>query len=161
MDTSGPSGAPDPSDLVGAGGAYLDMAFDEMLEIAERVGPRLDERPLGPTTNAVGALIYHCTEVCEFWLGHAALGRPSERRRDDEFSTSLPLDELVARVATTREQVRRDLAALAQGHGVPSDLRSVLPAGGSDASVVLHLVEELFQHIGQMEVTADVFRARG
>lgn len=158
MDDTTPTGSPDTGFLHVAG-RYLDLAFDQMLDLVERVGDRLDDRPLGLTTNAVGALVFHCTEVCEFWLGHAALGRPSDRHRDEEFSTALPVDELRTRVAAARAQAHSDLAALEAGRGVTTDLRGVLPAGGNDASVVLHVVEELFQHIGQMELTADVFRS--
>jgi uncharacterized damage-inducible protein DinB len=143
---------------------YVSMALDEMLEVAERVGEHLDERPLGPTTNAVGALVFHCTEVCEFWVGHVALGRPSDRDRDAEFSTALPLHDLRARVEATRAQLEVDLDAMTRDESRPPDprrdeIRDAL-VDPSDESIVMHLVEELFQHVGQMELTADVFRSR-
>lgn len=75
--------------------ALLEHAFDQMLVVAEVLGePRIHQRPLGPTTNAVGALIVHCCEVTEFWLGHVALRRPSDRDREAEFSAVESLDDL-------------------------------------------------------------------
>lgn len=141
--------------------AYLDLAFDRLLAGADAAGPRLDERPFGADTNAVGAIVFHCCEVAEFWLGHVALGRPSHRRRDEEFSTALPLDELRERVGASRDQARRDVADLAAGRGQPSEIREFLPAGGGDdGSVVLHVIEELFQHAGQIDLTLDALRSR-
>ena len=43
---------------------YTRHAFTQMLEVADRLGePKVNERPLGPRTNAVAALIIHCCEV--------------------------------------------------------------------------------------------------
>lgn len=63
--------------------AYVRHAFAQMLEVADRLGePLINQRPLGPHTNAV-----------------------------------------------------------------------------PDASVVIHVLEELYQHLGHMELTADALRA--
>jgi len=140
---------------VSASPHYLDSAFAAMLEVARRAGRHLNDRPLGEGTNTIAALAFHCTDVCEFWLGHVALGRPSARDRDAEFSRVLWLGELEEVVGVARARAASDLDALARGEGTPSDLRSLLPGGGTDESVVLHVLEELHQHLGHMESTLD------
>ena len=136
---------------------YVRHAFQQMLVIAERLGDeKVGLRPLGRRTNAVAALIVHCCGMAEFWLGHVALGRPSSRNRDAEFSTTATVTELYALVEHSLETILSDLSRIAAGEATPGhDARAHLVGGGSDDSVVLHVLEELFQHLGHMELAAD------
>jgi len=142
--------------------AYLRHAFDQMLAVAERVGEdRVNERPFGERTNSVTALITHCCGMTGWWLGTAALGRPSDRDRDAEFTASATLTELRGLVDATLRSAADDLRRLEAGEGTDGTGREHLDVGGpSDSSVVLHVVEELYQHLGHMELTADAFAAR-
>jgi uncharacterized damage-inducible protein DinB len=138
---------------------YLRKAFAQMIHVAEGVtDDDLNRRPHGDHTNAIAALIIHCCEVTEMWIGHVALGRPSNRDRANEFSATATLDELRQRVDTALAQVSVDLAALDRGEGVDEGGRQFLLDGDtSDASVVVHVLEELFQHLGHIELNADAF----
>ncbi len=141
--------------------ALLEHAFDQMLVVAEVLGePRIHQRPLGPTTNAVGALIVHCCEVTEFWLGHVALRRPSDRDREAEFSAVESLDDLHRRVATCVSTASRDLEwiAVGLGGGVNGAREFLPPTDRSDLAVVLYVLKELFQHLGHAELAADALR---
>jgi uncharacterized damage-inducible protein DinB len=142
---------------VDTAGVYVSLAFREMLETAERLGDdRVNQRPLGDTTNAVAALIIHCCEVSEFWLGHVALGRPTHRDRDSEFSQTADVATLRALVDRSRAQTMADIASLDAGQGCDAGGRQFLEEGDtSDAAVVLHLLEELYQHLGHMDLTVD------
>ena len=143
---------------------YMRHAFRQMLEVAERLGDdRVNERPLGPETNAVAALVVHCCEVTEFWIGHVALGRPSDRDRESEFSSTATVSELHAMVEKMLVQVGEDLAAIDEGR-TQSDRagRQFLEGGDeSDGAIVLHVLEELYQHLGHMELAADALTIRG
>ena len=136
---------------------YVRRAFDELLAVADRVGDdRVNERPLGPDTNAVAALVVHCCGVAEFWLGHVGVGRATHREREAEFSRTATVAELRQLVAATLEQVDADLVALDAGVDSPhADGRTFLQVDGSDASLALHVSEELFQHLGHCELAAD------
>lgn len=137
---------------------YVRLAFDQMLHVARRLGDdRVNIRPHGPTTNAVAGLIMHCCGVSEFWLGHVGLGRPSDRERDSEFSKLTTIAELEATVEATTRQIEADLAAIGPGaHSEFAERRQFLVDGDrSDASLVLHVIEELFQHLGHIDLTAD------
>jgi len=140
---------------------YVRHALAQMLEVAERVGDeKVNERPFGPDTNAVAALIIHCCEVSEFWLGHVALGRPSRRNRDSEFSRTATVRELHQFVDDALVTTVADIRSLEAGKGQDEGGRQFLEGGdGSDAAVVVHVLEELFQHLGHMEIAADSFRA--
>lgn len=79
--------------------AYVRSPLEQLLVVAERLGDELaNERPPGPHTNSVAAIIVHCCAVAEFWLGHVALGRPTTRDRDAEFAghAELTADVLLA-----------------------------------------------------------------
>jgi uncharacterized damage-inducible protein DinB len=136
---------------------YVRRAFDLMLAVADRLGEeRVNERPLGPDTNAVAALVIHCCGVSEFWLGHVGLGRDSHREREAEFSRTATLAELREMADATSRQVDADLQAIEAGAGSPyAEGRTFLQVDASDASLVLHVIEELYQHLGHCELAAD------
>ncbi len=139
-------------------GVYVRHAFAQMLQVADRLGDeKVNERPVSPKTNAVAALMFHCCGVSEFWLGHVALGRPSTRDRAAEFSRTATVAELHALVSDAEERTLRDIGLLEDGHGRDKEGgRQFLQAGDtSDAAVVLHVLEELYQHLGHMELAAD------
>jgi hypothetical protein len=140
---------------------YLRHAFGQMLEVAKRLGePLVNERPHGPTTNAVAALIVHCCGVTEYWLGHVGLGCPSDRDRNSEFTRTATLAELHALVHATLARAIDHLEGLEAGRGTEEGARP-FPVDGdkSDAALVLHVLEELYQHLGHMELTADALLA--
>jgi Protein of unknown function (DUF664) len=143
---------------------YIRHAFSQMLGVADRLGDGLvNTRPLGTQTNAVAPLIVHCCGVTEYWIGHVALGRPSRRDREAEFSTTATVGELHAMVDATLAQVGEDLAAIESGKTQPDRTGRQFLLGGdeSDSAIVLHVLEELFQHLGHVEIAADALTIRG
>ena len=141
---------------------YARHALHQMLAVADRLGEeRVNERPVGSTTNSVASLIVHCCGVAEFWLGHVGLGRPSQRSRDDEFAATATLAELSAMVAAALAQIETDLTAI--GAGTVSELAAgrqfLLDGDETDASLIVHVLEELYQHLGHAELAADILSA--
>ena len=123
--------------------------------------PRIHQRPLGPTTNAVGALIVDCCEVTEFCSGHVAPRRPSVRDREAEFSAVESLKDLHRRVATcVFYRFAGDLEWIAAGlGGGVNGAREFLPGTDrADLAVVLYVPKELFQHLGHIEPAPDALR---
>ena len=138
--------------------AYAHKAFDALLSVADRLGDELvNERPITDHTNAVAALIVHCCGVTEFWLGHVGVGRPDHRQREAEFTTRKTVAELHDLVAATVAQMDADLRALETGATSPhGEARAFLPGDqGSASSLVVHVLEELYQHLGHCEIAAD------
>jgi DinB superfamily len=143
---------------------YARHAFTQMLDLADRLGDeRANERPHGPKTNAPAALVIHCCAVTEFWIGHVALGRPSHRNREEEFSSTATVAELRAMVDATLVQLGDDLAAIDDGRTQPDRTGRQFLEGGdeTDGAIVLHVLEELYQHLGHMELAADALMIRG
>ena len=143
---------------------YIRHALRQMLDVADGLGDqRVNDRPLGSDTNAVAALVVHCCGVTEFWIGHVALGRPTERDRESEFSRTATVPELHAMVDATLRQVSNDLAAIDAGKTQRDRTgRQFLECGDeSDGAIVLHVLKELYQHLGHMELAADALTVRG
>jgi uncharacterized damage-inducible protein DinB len=144
---------------VGTVDTYIRLAAGQMVGVADRLGDQLvNRRPPGPATNSVAALITHCCGVSEFWLGCVGLGRATTRDRDAEFTATATVAELHVAVDAMLEQIAADVRALDAGGASDRyrDLRETLEdADPSDAALVLHVIEELYQHLGQMELTAD------
>lgn len=138
---------------------YVRYAFTQMHQVVDRLDDEtVNTRPFGPTTNSVAALIVHSCGVGEFWLGHVGLGRPSYRARASEFEATATVRELHEAIDAAEAQVGADIRSLDAGGAsdLNADGRQFLEEGdGSDAALVVHLVEELYQHLGHMDLTAD------
>jgi uncharacterized damage-inducible protein DinB len=138
---------------------YVRYAFTQMHAVVDRLDDDLvNVRPSGPATNSVAALIIHTCGVGEFWLGHVGLGRPSARDRDGEFTATATVRELHAALDAASAQIAADIRRLDAGEASDdyAEGRQFLEEGdGSDAALVVHVLEELYQHLGHMDLTAD------
>ncbi|MGH9059300.1 MAG: hypothetical protein ACRDZY_07275, partial [Acidimicrobiales bacterium] len=100
--------------------------------------------------------------VLEYWGGHMVAGRPVERDRESEFAASGPVTELAGRAQQARARLAEDLADLEpfSPPRLPPRARDAgLPLARTQGGALLHLYEELAQHLGQMEGCRDVLRA--
>lgn len=139
---------------------FLDRAFGGMLAALTELGDqRANEAPPLTGANSPWAITYHCTQVAEYWIGHLIGGRSSDRDRAAEFTARGSIDELTRTVEEVKDQLRRDLSDFDPS----APLRNTPPAdyeGPSRAltpiGVLLHVLEELAQHHGQVELTRDV-----
>ena len=138
---------------------YLGLAVTQMHAVADRLGDdRVNRAPFGSETNSVAALVTHCCGVSEFWLGHVGLGRPTTRVRAEEFTATATVPELHDTLEALRAQIVADVRAHDAGEASPahaSRRQTLEGADDSDAALVLHVLEELYQHLGHMQVTAD------
>ena len=137
---------------------YLEQAIDGMLRVLDRLDDEsVNERPHGPSTNSVAALVTHCCGLTPFWLEHVGTDRPTSRDRDAEFSAQASVDELRARLNDLRGRCPEMVGSLdGASSATYHPLRAQLPGGDrSDPAIALHVIEELYQHLGHMELTAD------
>ena len=137
---------------------YLRQAFRGMDRVLDRLDDaRVNVRPEGWGTNSVAGLIVHCCELAPSWFEMPGLGRESNRDRDAEFTATANVAELRERIALAADRS----CALAEEFVVGPTVgdhpfRDFMPgADRTDGALVLHVIEELFQHLGHMEVTAD------
>jgi Protein of unknown function (DUF664) len=139
---------------------YLDHALDAMIEILRVLGDELaNDKPALPGANSPFQIVNHCLGVMEFWGGQRIAGRDVHRDRAAEFQASGRVEELAARVADQRARFVADLDSLdslAPPNGPANPKDADLPLGRSQAGVVLHILEELDQHLGHLEITRDL-----
>jgi hypothetical protein len=144
--------------------AFLDLALDQMMAKAVALGPRVSDRPQIEGANSAFSLVVHCLGVAEWWLDHAVLGHPSSRERDAEFGASGTIAELESLVEAFRELLPALMDEVAEA---PEPRSSYLEAATASfrswpwttGSIVVHVIEELFQHAGHVDLTADLLAA--
>lgn len=149
---------------VGTLADYVDRAVDALCGIVTSLGDDLaNQRPDLPGANSPYAILTHCLGVTADWGGRAVAGRDVQRDRPAEFTAAGPVAGLVAAAERAKLQFRADAqtadpqAALRR----PAARRrqDVLEAR-SQGHALLHVVEELYQHLGQAELTRDLLLAR-
>lgn len=137
--------------------------LEPMLEIAAGLGgERLNVAPGLPGANTAYQLVFHCCGMLEWWTREAVLGQPVGRDRAAEFAASGSIGDLRARVAQVTSQLAEDLPRIdldAPLRGPAGDYAGT-PIAATARGALLHVLEELAQHHGQLELTRDVLLAR-
>src|SRR5690242_19188263 len=135
-----------------------------MAAIVTELGDDLANRkPVLPGSNSPYAILRHCLGVMEFWGGQVVAGREITRDRDAEFRAHGPVAGLTAATADAKRRFRVDPAMAefaARPRGEPDD--DVSPDElefSSQGHALMHVLVEVTQHLGQMELTRDVLRA--
>ena len=135
-----------------------------MAAVIDRLGDDLvNQRPALPGANTPFQLVTHAVGAVRWWCSHVVLGHPSDRVRIDEFAARGTVDELhtaVADLLATLEALAPELAGATRIVG-PATTETPLEGEWTVGAALLHAYEELAQHLGHLEVTADVLLAGG
>jgi len=155
---------PDP--LLAAAANTVRRTLAEMRETIAGFSPEaLNWKPAGEDTNSVAVLTTHSLHSTRSWLS-TALGEPlPDRDRDSEFRVSASDREAVLTLfddfasqcnalLTSPRDV--DWAAVRRTHTRPEDEAARVPA----AWALLHAIEHLREHLGQMQLTRQLWEAR-
>lgn len=137
---------------------YLRHAFGGMTRVLDRLDDeRVNLRPEGWGTNSVAGLIVHCCELAPSWFEMPGLGRDSIRDRDAEFLATATVAELRHRIAVAVERSCVLATEFVTGPTAKNHpFRDFMPGTDrTDGGLAIHVLEELFQHLGHIEVTAD------
>jgi hypothetical protein len=144
--------------------SYVERTVDQMTGIVGDLGDDLaNRRPAPPGANSAYVILRHCLGVMEFWGGQVVAGRVVQRDRDAEFRASGPVAALIAAAQDGKASFRADAAKADPGappRGNPGVDRDELETR-SQGRALLHVLEEVTQHLGQMELTRDVLRNGG
>ena len=140
-----------------------DQALDGYAGIVTALGDDLvNARPPGiPGSNSAFALVTHVEGMTARWVRTVNRGVLVPRDRDAEFTATGTAAAALASIERTRALLHEDAPA-ADPHDEPLD-----PAHDNDGAisyatqgaVLLHVYEELAQHLGQLEVTRDLLLA--
>jgi hypothetical protein len=141
---------------------FCRRSFTGVLRVVDRLGDDLiNRRPAATGGNSPFGLVNHILGACEWWVGHVVLGVESDRVRDEEFFASGTVAELHARVdswlATLTE--RKPALAAATVLRNPAETREPLVGEWTVGAALIHAYEELAQHLGHLEITADLLLA--
>ncbi len=135
---------------------FVDTALDQMAVIVRDLGDEMvNHRPPLEGANSPYAILNHCLGVMEFWGGVTLADRPVIRDRAAEFVATGSVGELLDRASSARRRLEEDMAGLdsqARPHNVSGE---AVPYDEVKGAVLLHVLEELYQHLGQMELTRD------
>ncbi|MGJ7442961.1 Rid family hydrolase [Aquipuribacter sp. MA13-6] len=140
--------------------ALLTFCLQQLDALTALVGALDDEtanrRPDRPGANSLVAVLVHCCGMARRWSSTVNRGVPVPRDRDAEFTARMPVADALGLAATTREAFIDDVRA------TRLDAAPVaVPTGREDfwtrtcRGVLLHVLEELSQHLGQAEITRD------
>jgi Protein of unknown function (DUF664) len=142
--------------------SYVERTVDQMADIVGELGDDLaNRRPALPGANSPYAILRHCLGVMEFWGGQVVAGRVIQRDREAEFRASGPVAALIATAQDSKASFRAD-AEKADLSAPPPGAHPTKGPGEletrSQGSALLHVLEEVTQHLGHMQLTRDVLR---
>ena len=145
---------------------FCDSALDQYAVVCRDLGDDLVNARLDdvPGSNSAFALVTHIGGVMARWGRTVNRGIVVPRDRDAEFRATGTVEEALALLGAGRAALHEDVAAAA-----PREAPADPPADAAErddpevrtqGAVLLHVYEELAQHLGQLEVTRDVLLAR-
>ncbi|GEE00909.1 hypothetical protein nbrc107696_13550 [Gordonia spumicola] len=143
--------------------------FEQMTQVLETMGDDLvNVRPDLPGANSCYAIAFHCVGVVDYWLGSFVAGARIPRDRDAEFTASGTVADIVERLADAAERLPawvriavtdgvldRDVA----DHVTSGTTRTELLATATPEWALLHVLQDIAQHVGHMEITRDLLLA--
>lgn len=138
---------------------FCDDALDAYAVITRQLGDsRVNAVAPGVAgSNSAFALVSHVVGVMGRWGRTVNRGIAVPRDRDAEFTATGTVEEALALLESGRARLHEDVRAC-DPSAAPLD-----PPTGRDGTayatqgdVLLHVYEELAQHLGQLEVTRDV-----
>jgi Protein of unknown function (DUF664) len=141
---------------------FCDEKLDAMTDIVIGLGDTAaNTRPDLQGANSPYAILTHCLGVMAWWGREVNRGQSVGRDRAAEFEATGAVRELVAHVAVVRVRFHRDVRA-ADPEAPPINLPGERDDfwSGTQGGVLMHVYEELAQHLGQMELTRDLLMAR-
>lgn len=143
---------------------YGDRALDGYAAIVVELGDDLVNARLDgvPGSNSAFALVAHIAGMTARWVRTVNRGIVVPRDRDAEFTATGSVAEALALLDQTRARLHEDVPAAApdQLPANPAQEEDGTTSTATQGDVLLHVYEELAQHLGQLEVTRDVLLAR-
>jgi hypothetical protein len=142
---------------------YCDQALDAYAAIVTELGDDLVNVRLDgvPGSNSAFALVTHVHGMTANWVRTVNRGIVVPRDRPAEFTATGTVGDAQRIVAATRAMLHEDARAASprERPANPDRRRDGSISYATQGDVLLHVYEELAQHLGQLEVTRDVLLA--
>ncbi|GAA1820723.1 mycothiol transferase [Nesterenkonia flava] len=163
-----PPPAPEPPDSgVADTGAFRDdqvlvefilHKFDQLTSIVQELDDAAANTELHvPGSNSPVQLLIHCCGAMRRWSSTVNLGVTVPRDRESEFHVRMPVHQALEIAEQTRALFLADTAVTsfdAAPVALPEDRADFWT--GSCRGVLLHVLEEVSQHLGHAEITRDL-----
>lgn len=137
-----------------------DELFDEIAAVLGRCDDvTVNATPDVDGVNSVFALITHIDGMIGYWLGSFVAGQDIPRDRAAEFVATGTVDQARELLAQARSRVPEWVGvALDEGIRNPSATGTTRrdSASATPEFVLLHVLRELAQHVGHLQICADV-----
>lgn len=141
---------------------YTLHKLDQMIDIVAALDDRTaNSAPGVPGANTPYVLLTHCLGMMRWWSSDCVRAIPTGRVRAQEFISTGPVAEPVARAAGVRQAYADDVRAV-DPYAAPlaPPPRDPEPWMATNHGVFLHVFEEICQHLGHLEITRDLLQAR-
>ncbi|WP_225433662.1 DUF664 domain-containing protein [Mycolicibacterium mucogenicum] len=151
------------------GQAMLDVSsecFAAMADVLTALGDDLaNRRPDLPGANSCYAIINHCIGVVDYWAGSFIAGQRIPRDRDSEFTATGRVDELLERLTALQQRlpgwvevaVTEGIRDRSLADGIRGGTtRAAVLATASPEWTLLHILHDIAQHVGHLEITRDL-----
>lgn len=137
---------------------------DRTLDGFGRAIGRLDDSTINarpsalPQANTPFALVTHSFGAIDWWAGHIILGEPSDRDRDGEFTATGTCAEALAACDDARRRLHGWAPLLDAAADLAVAPQTQMPLAGewTVGAALIHIYEELAQHLGHLEITVDL-----
>lgn len=141
-----------------------------MMTILTALGDDLaNVRPDLPGANSCYAIANHCIGVVDYWGGSFIAGQRIPRDRSAEFRATGSVTDMVGRLAALQRRLP-GWVNIAVTEGIRDrDLADGITGGTTRVEVLatatpewalLHILQDIAQHVGHMEITRDLLPAR-
>lgn len=142
---------------------FCDRTLDGMVSAIDGLSDaQVNWSPPLPEPNSAYQLVIHATAAAQFWTDHIVLGNPTNRDRDAEFvseGSTQDARDAIDHLRRLLHDRRAELAAATQ-IAVPVERGSIAPEQWTVGAALIHVYEELAQHLGHLEITVDLARTR-
>lgn len=139
-------------------GQFVIAKLDEMIDVVAGMDTKeANVVPDLPGANSAYQILYHCLGMTAQWTREDVLGVPTGRDRSVEFEQAGDVASLLTEARAVRAQLLVDLADMTHDQA-PSTLARARDTFwvGSAEGILLHVLEELCQHLGHLEITRDL-----
>ncbi len=141
---------------------FCDRTIDALAStVAELGDERVNERPAFSGANSPSGLVTHALGACRWWTAHIICGNDSDRDRAAEFEAVATAAELMRACEETKEALHGLAVELEAATELANEAHTETPLGRpwTVGAALLHAYEELAQHLGHLEITADLLAA--
>jgi hypothetical protein len=140
---------------------FCDKALDAYAVIVRELGESRVNASLPPVggSNSAFALVAHVVGVMGRWGSTVNRGIHVPRDRDAEFTAVGSVHEALAMLESGRARLHEDARATVLSAPPVNPPREGDDRYATQGEVLMHVYEELTQHLGQLEVTRDVLLA--